>query len=347
MKTQNGILLVNLGTPDSPKTNDVYRYLIQFLTDERVIDVPWLKRQCLVRGLIVPMRVKNSASSYKEIWEETGSPLLHYGRRVESALQKKLGEDTKVVLAMRYQNPSIEKGLAKLRDCSTLIVLPLFPQYASASTGSVHQEVMRIVSRWQVIPNIKLINSYPANEKMVETYALNAERYALEDYDHFLFSFHGLPERHLKKADRHGVCLKVPNCCETMTEKNASCYGAQCFATAQAIQERLSIPNHKMTVCFQSRLGKDPWVQPFTSDVLKQLAEKGIKKVLVFCPSFVADCLETIFEISVEYREEFTELGGETLDLVESLNDHPLWVEALSDLVHREVSREPIAAAHV
>ncbi|NGX58378.1 MAG: Ferrochelatase, partial [Chlamydiae bacterium] len=243
MKKKTGVLIVNLGTPASPKPRDVYRYLIQFLTDERVIDVPWLKRQCLVRGLIVPLRYRNSARSYSEIWGETGSPLLHFGKQVETLLQKSLGDDYEVVLAMRYQNPSIELGLNKLRNVSEIIVLPLFPQYASASTGSVHQEVMRVVSRWPTIPNLRFENSYPTDPKMIETFCLNAKKHPLEEYDHFLFSFHGLPERQLRKADCHNYCLQVDRCCETLNEKNAFCYAAQCYATAQAIQQSLGLEN--------------------------------------------------------------------------------------------------------
>jgi len=331
MQTKTGVLIVNLGTPDSPKPRDVYRYLIQFLTDRRVIDVPWFKRQCLVRGLIVPRRYRNSARSYAEIWKERGSPLLDYGMRVEKLLQESLGDHYQVTLAMRYQNPSIESGLEKLRDSSEIIVLPLFPQYASASTGSVHEEVMRLVSQWPTIPKLRFINSYPQDPKMVETFCCNAKEHPLEEYDHFLFSFHGLPERQLTKADRHNYCLQQKDCCHS--GKNRSCYGAQCFATAQAILEKLGIPEEKVTVCFQSRLGKEPWMQPFTVDELKKLAAQQKTKVLVFCPSFVADCLETIYEISEEYRQEFLALGGERLDLVESLNDHPLWIESLSEMV--------------
>ncbi len=340
MHKKSGILLVNLGTPDSPHPKDVWRYLIQFLTDRRVIDVPFMTRQLLVRGLIVPLRYRNSAKSYAHIWTGEGSPLLVYGKRIATLLQKKLGESFVVKLAMRYQNPSIEKGLAELRaaDVSEIIVLPLFPQYASASTGSVHQEVMRIVSKWQAVPKMSFINSYPAQAKMIETFCLNAEKHPLDSYDHFLFSFHGLPEKHLLKADRSSQCLRSEDCCQSLTAKNQHCYSAQCRATADALRKRLNLPEELTTICFQSRLGRDPWIEPFTSDVLRRLAKKNKTRVLVFCPAFVADCLETVFEISVEYREEFIALGGERLDLVESLNDHPLWIEALADMVSAECS---------
>lgn len=331
---KTGILLVNLGTPDSPKPKDVFRYLIEFLTDGRVIDLPWLKRQLLVRGIIVPFRYKNSAKSYQAIWTEKGSPLMVHGIKVQNDLQKALGSEYIVELAMRYQNPSIESALLRLQDAnvSKIVVLPLFPHYASATTGSVHQEVMRVLSQWTVIPELHLINSFPTNPKVIAAFADRAQGFNLDDYDHILMSFHGLPERHLQKADRHNHCLKTKECCRTLSLKNRDCYSAQSYATAQAIARKLGIQESKYSVCYQSRLGSDPWIGPFTSEVLKELRKKGAKRVLVFCPAFVADCLETIYEISVEYNHEFQALGGECVDLVPSLNDHPLWIEALKEM---------------
>lgn len=335
MKKRIGILLVNLGTPDSPAFGDVWKYLIEFLTDWRVIDYPWLKRQLLVRGIIVPFRTRNSARSYKAIWTKEGSPLLTHSKNAAVALQKRLGEDFCVELAMRYQSPSIEKGLNALQGqgVDEIVVLPLFPQYASASTGSVHQEVMRVLSSWQTIPDLRLINSYPTHPKMIEAYCARSSSFDLADYDHILFSFHGLPVRQLVKADPTGVCL-TKGCCK----KNLRCYAAQSYATARALSDALNIPEERFTVCFQSRLGKDPWQQPYTSDVIHTLAKKGAKRLLVFSPAFVADCLETIYEISTEYQDEFIALGGEKIDLVPSLNDHPLWIEALADLVEAKQS---------
>lgn len=330
MKKRTGILLVNLGTPDSPSFGDVWKYLIQFLTDWRVIDYPWLKRQLLVRGVIVPFRTRNSASSYQAIWTQEGSPLLVHGQNAAAALQKSLGEEYCVELAMRYQSPSIEKGLNALfdQDVDAMVILPLFPQYASASTGSVHQEVMRTLSSWQTIPEVRFIHAYPTHPKMIEAYCAQSSCFDLSDYDHILFSFHGLPVRQLIKADRLGTCM-TQGCCK----KNRHCYAAQSYATASALAKALNIPKERSTVCFQSRLGKDPWQKPYTSDVIHSLAKKGAKRLLVFSPAFVADCLETIYEISTEYQSEFIAMGGEKIDLVPSLNDHPLWIEALADLV--------------
>ncbi|NEU09918.1 ferrochelatase [Flavihumibacter sp. R14] len=334
---KKGILIVNLGTPDSPSTADVRKYLDEFLMDGRVIDVNPVWRAALVKGLIVPFRGPKSAKLYKEIWSDTtGSPLLYYSIRQAELLQEKLGEDYHVELAMRYQNPSIESALNKLKDLKvdSIRVLPLFPHYASASTGSVLEKVMELVGKWQTIPNISFINSFHDNEGMIETFADNARKHQPENFDHILFSFHGLPQRQLVKADHSGVhCLKKDNCCSSLNENNKFCYSAQCYETARLIASRLGVTPDKYTVCFQSRLGKDPWVQPYTSEVIKEVAAKGVRSLLVFCPAFVADCLETVYEVTVEYGDEFKALGGERVQLVESLNDHPVWIEAMKDLV--------------
>lgn len=333
MTNRRGVLLVNLGTPDSQEPKDVKKYLTQFLTDGRVIDIPWLKRQILVRGIIVPKRYKESAENYSRIWTEEGSPLLMYGLKVKNLLQEALGDTFQVELGMRYQNPSIEQALTALKRCPEIIVVPLFPQYASATTGSVHQEVMRIISDWNRIPETQLINSYPTHPKMIQAFCEQAKGFDLSSYNHILFSFHGLPEKQLRKADFHNHCLQAENCCATLNDKNRLCYSAQCHATAQAISQSLNLKPDQFTICYQSRLGKDPWVKPYASDVIKELAEKGAKNLLVFSPAFVCDCLETIDEIANEYLTEFQGYGGHRLDLVPGLNDHPMWIEALKSLI--------------
>jgi ferrochelatase len=334
-KGKKGILLVNLGTPDSPSRGDVYRYLKQFLLDPRVIDIPWLPRNLLVRGIIAPFRSGASAKLYKELWTPEGSPIKIYGERVKAGVQQILGPEYVVALGMRYQNPSIESALNELLDqqVSEITVFPMFPQYASASTGSVHEEVMRLISQRLGIPNIKFINSYYDLPAMIDIFADNARQFDIDSYDHILFSFHGLPQRQLRKTDTCNHCLKTSNCCHAISEKNQFCYGAQCHGTAYAIADKLGLSKDRYTICYQSRLGKDPWVQPYTSVVLEELAKKGAKRLLVFSPAFVADCLETIIEISTEYQEEFEEMGGEKVDLVPSLNDDPRWIQAICDLL--------------
>ena len=340
--SKQGILLVNLGTPDSPSNANVRKYLDEFLMDERVIDINPVSRALLVKGIIVPFRGPKSAKLYREIWSDTtGSPLMHYSLLQRDLLQKRLGDDYHVELAMRYQSPSIESALNKLKDAQvrSIRVIPMFPHYASASTGSVLEKVMELVRKWQTIPNISFINSFHDNELMIEAFAENGRKHKPETYDHVLFSFHGLPQRQLVKSDHSQKhCLKVENCCSTLTENNKFCYSAQCHDTARLIAKKLGLTEDKYSVCFQSRLGKDPWVQPYTSVVIEQLAEKGVKRLLVFCPAFVADCLETVYEVTVEYGDEFKKLGGEHVQLVESLNDHPLWIDALAELSKGEVN---------
>ncbi|MFD2161116.1 ferrochelatase [Paradesertivirga mongoliensis] len=333
---KQGVLLVNLGTPDSPSVSDVRKYLDEFLMDERVIDINPVNRTLLVKGIIVPFRGPKSAKIYKEVWTENGSPLLYYSIRQKEMLQDKLGNKYAVELAMRYQSPSLKTALESLKklQVESIRVVPMFPQYASASTGSVIQKIMELVSKWQTIPNISFVNSFHDNDGMIEVFAENARKYQPETFDHILFSFHGLPERQLTKADHSGkYCLQTPNCCARLNDVNRFCYSAQSHDTARLIAEKLNLPKEKYTVCFQSRLGNSPWKKPYTIEVLEDLAKKGAKRLLVFSPAFVADCLETNFEISREYHEEFRNWGGEKVQLVESLNDHPKWIEALAGIV--------------
>ncbi|HOY20224.1 MAG TPA: ferrochelatase [Haliscomenobacter sp.] len=332
---KKGILLVNLGTPNSPSRGDVYVYLRQFLTDPRVIDIPWLQRQVLVNGIIAPFRSGSSAKLYQELWTPEGSPIKIYGERVAAGLQALLGDEYVVALGMRYQNPSIESALKQLIDqqVSEITVFPMFPQYASASTGSVHDEVMRLLRKEQVIPNVRFINSYYDHDPMIEIFADNARKFDIDSYDHILFSFHGLPQRQMIKADACNHCLKTADCCETVSIKNQFCYSAQSHGTAYALAKKLNLTRDRYTISFQSRLGRDPWIQPYTIEVLEKLAKQGAKRLLVFSAAFVADCLETIVEISSEYQEEFHKMGGETVDLVPSLNDDPRWIKVIADMV--------------
>lgn len=335
-KEKKGILLVNLGTPNSPETADVRTYLREFLMDGRVIDVNVIPRFILVKGIIAPFRGPKSAKTYKEIWREDGSPLMVHSVKSAELLQEKLGEEYKVVLAMRYQQPSIEQALKVFYDerIYDISVIPLFPQYASATNSSVNQKVMEIVSKWQIIPKISFLNSFHDHPKLIEAFAARGLEHTISDYDHVLFSFHGLPQRQMKKSDPSGQhCIKVKDCCLQKTENNKYCYSAQCHQTAILIAEKLNIPKENYTICFQSRLGNDPWIQPYTSKTIKQLAEQGKKKLLVFCPAFVSDCLETVYEVSMEYDEEFKEAGGEKVQLVTGLNGHPLWIDTLVELV--------------
>ncbi len=342
---KTGVLIVNLGTPDSPTRYDVYRYLREFLTDRRVIDYPWAARQALVQGVIAPFRSGSSAKLYQQLWTEEGSPLKVFGESLVEQLHPVLGEAYVVRLAMRYQVPSIEATIKALlaEDISELVVFSLFPQYASATVGSVHDEVMRVLREEQSIPELRLIRDYYDNPAMVGCFAENARKFGVENYDHVLFSFHGLPERQLRVADRHERCTKAENCCGSISTVNQYCYSAQCHATARAIAAELGLTPEEYTICFQSRLGPEKWAQPYTSKVIEHRREQGDEKLLVLCPAFTADCLETVIEIADEYHEEFVELGGKQLDLVPSLNDMPAWVEAVAALVRGERAPAPVS----
>jgi ferrochelatase len=335
---KKGVLLINLGTPDAPTRGAVYRYLKQFLLDRRVIDYPWIARNLLVRGIIAPFRSGKSAKLYQLLWTENGSPLKYYGERLAEGVQERLGDEYHVELGMRYQRPSVESALDKLLSAqvSEIIVLPLFPQYASATTGSVHEEVMRLLAKKDNIPNLKMINSYYDEPAMIKIFADNARQFDLDHYDHILFSYHGLPQRQLRKADDCNHCLKTENCCATLSQVNQFCYSAQCHATTRAITKELGLTPERYTTTFQSRLGPEAWAQPYTSAVLEEQAGKGAKNILVFSPAFVADCLETVVEISDEYQEEFEEMGGEKVDLVPSLNDDPRWMDTVTEMVRRK-----------
>jgi ferrochelatase len=333
MKKKTGVLLINLGTPNSSQTSDVRQYLRQFLMDRRVIDIPFWKRFLLINLIIAPFRSPKSAKEYQRLWTKEGSPLLTNSQNAAKALQKELGDDYFVVLGMRYQNPSIESVIHQLKkqDVERIIVLPLFPQYASSSTGSALEEVMRIVKKDLLIPNINFIDSYPSNSKMLDAYIDIANKHKKErNFDHILFSFHGLPERHLKKENTN---CQMGTCCDSLQANNRLCYRAQCFETARNLIKKMQIPEGDYTISFQSRLGKTPWIKPYTDEVIVKLAQAGKKNILAFSPSFVADCLETTIEMGETYLELFQEHGGEHLQLVESLNEHPLWIEALKEMI--------------
>ena len=339
MKSDNGVLLINLGTPDSPSVSDVRKYLSEFLNDPRVIDIPWLLRKILVNLIIVPFRAPKSAKIYRQLWTKDGSPLLIYGNAVKDKLQSALGENFEVELAMRYQNPGLDEVLGRMRKKSyrRIIIVPLFPQYASASTGSAVDKTMKIISKWWVIPELRFISQFFDNEGFIDTIAEKTKPYNVEDYDHILFSYHGLPVRQVDKVYTDGKPCDDHDCENVLNEDNYYCYKAACYATTRLLVARLNIPDDKYTVCFQSRLNKD-WLEPFADKTIIRKAEEGAKKILVFSPAFVADCLETKVEIGIEYQKLFEEHGGEKIQLIESLNDHPKWIETLKEMVLKEAT---------
>ena len=338
---KTGVLLIQLGTPKSPKTSDVRTYLSEFLNDPRVIDLPWLVRVLLVNGIIVPFRAPKSAKIYKELWEHGNgeSPLLTHSMNLQDKLKEEFKSDNITIeLAMRYQNPSMDSVLERMRlaNYDQIIILPLFPQYASASSGSAIEKAMNIIRKWWVIPEIKIINQFWDNEGYINSVVDRAMQFNLDDFDHILFSYHGLPERQVDKVyEGTDLCGEQP--CETeVNEKNKFCYKATSYATTRLIAEKLGITENRYTVCFQSRLDKK-WLTPFSDKIVEEQAKKGAKKLLVFSPAFVADCLETIIEIGTEYQEIFEEHGGEKVQLVPSSNDHPEFVKGLVDLIRKRI----------
>jgi ferrochelatase len=339
MKT--GVLLIQLGTPDSPSTSDVRRYLSEFLNDPRVIDIPWLPRKLLVNGIIVPFRAPKSAKIYKELWAigEGSSPLMTHTANVVKLVQDRFdASEVTIEMAMRYQNPSMNSVLERMRlaNYDQIIILPLFPQYASASSGSAIEKAMDIIRKWWVIPEVKIVNQFWNHEGYINSIVERAKSFEWKAYDHVLFSFHGLPERQVDKVyEGTDLCTNQP-CESEINEENKFCYKATSFATARLIAAKLGMKESDYTVCFQSRLDKK-WLTPFSDKVVEEWGKKGAKKLLAFSPAFVADCLETIIEIGEEYQEIFEENGGEKIQLVPSSNDHPLFIDCLVDLIEKRI----------
>ncbi len=336
---KKAVILINLGTPKSPRTKDVKKYLREFLNDPAVIDIPAFKRKLLVNGIIVPFRGPKSAKLYQKLWTDKGSPLQFYTEELSIKLQQTLKDKIKVYYAMRYQIPSIKEVFAKAitEGADNILVIPLFPQYASSTTGSV---ITKINELKKLYPNIKIdvTNQFYTNPNYIEAVVENSPNPRL--YHHVLFSFHGVPERQVVNTHKKGNC-ETNNCTIQVNENNTNCYRASCYATARLIAKKLSLSTEQYTVAFQSRLGKDPWLQPYADKTIVNLAKNGVKKMLVFSPSFVADCLETIIEIDEEYRELFIENGGEKFDLVESLNANNKWVDAVCNIIGNRVNLIP------
>lgn len=337
---KTGVLLIQLGTPDSPKNKDVRKYLKEFLMDPRVIDIPFFSRLLLVRGIIVPFRTPKSAKIYKELWDlgEGKSPLLTYTERVTKLVQERFGsENVRVEMAMRYQNPSMDVVLERMRKANyeQLVIIPLFPQYASASTGSAVDKAMEIIKKWWVIPEVKIVSQFYDHDGYIDSIVARASEFNLASYDKVMFSYHGLPERQVDKVYENGLC-KDHSCESEITDDNKYCYKATSYATTRLIAEKMGIPEDQYMVSFQSRLD-EKWIQPFSDKVIAEWGKNGVKRVLAFSPAFVADCLETLIEIGEEYQGIFEANGGEKVQLVPSSNDHPRFIDCIEDLVRQRL----------
>ena len=332
MIVKRGIVLMNLGSPDSTQVYDVRKYLNEFLMDGRVIDMPYLSRLLLVKGFIVPFRASKSAEAYKTIWWKEGSPLIELTKQLQAAVQQQTQET--VTIAMRYGNPSPKEAydelVKKVEGLEEVILFPLYPHYAMSSYETAVEYMKEVHTTGKYKFKLTTIKPYYNNADYINAMTENMRPYLNENYDHILFSYHGVPSRHIKKSDITGShCLQGENCCEVNSPAQKFCYRHHCFTTTKLISSQLNIPADKYSISFQSRLGKG-WLEPFTDIRLEQMPEEGIKKLLIVCPAFVSDCLETLEEIAERGKETFLHAGGESYTMIPCLNVHPLWVNAIS-----------------
>ena len=324
-----GILIANLGSPKSPSIQDIRSYLNEFLMDRHVIDLPWILRRIIVSAFVLPRRPKRSALAYEAIWEDTGSPLISNTKNLAENIQKLTGIPT--VVGMRYGSPSLSDALNELKLCDEILLVPLYPQYAN-STRKTTIEKVRSLSHDK---NLYLLAPYYSHPDYIEAMTTQIKNHITPNTEHLLLSFHGLPERHLTKADPTGHhCLQSNNCCSTHSKAHDTCYRHQCLETARFISEKIQLPT---SLSFQSRLGKLPWLKPYTDDEIKRLAKSGIHNIAVACPAFAVDNLETLEEIGIRGRELFIHAGGTELKLIPSLNNEPHWVSFFADWLKQPV----------
>ena len=332
------VLLVNLGSPDSPSVSDVRRYLREFLMDKWVIDLPWLARFCLVHFIILPFRPKKTAEAYKTIWTPEGAPLVVTSRKLQEGLQKRL--DIPVALAMRYQNPSIPDVLNEMakKQIDEILLVPLYPHYALSSFKTVVDHVQNCIQQQNLNMKMDVLDPFFEAPVYIDALVESAGPYLAQPHDHLLFTFHGLPERHIYKTDPTGQhCLKTNNCCEGSHPAHAFCYRAQVLKTMKAFARVAGLKEGTYSFAFQSRLGRDPWLKPYTDHELALLPQQGKKRVLVICPSFVSDCLETIEEIGMRGKETFINAGGNDFQMIPCLNTHQKWIAALTSLIQQKL----------
>lgn len=333
MDQKTAVILVNVGTPDEPKVGAVRRYLFEFLNDRRVIDLPWLLQKFLVNFIIVPFRAPKSTKLYELLWTEKGSPLLYNSNESKEKLQQALGTDYEVFVGMRYQNPSLKSVLQTIKEkrFDKIVVLPMFPQYASSTTGTISQFVNTEIAKWNVVPEYSIVSQFYQHEGFIKAFAQQIRKYNPTEYDHVMFSYHGLPFRQTDKV-HPGIKTASCNCHEKMPAHGRYCYKATCYETTRLLVKELDLPASSYSVAFQSRLTKN-WLKPFSDEEIIKLAEKGVKRILMTAPAFVADCLETTVEIGIEYQELFQKHGGEKIQLVNSLNANPDWINTLKQIV--------------
>jgi len=330
---KTAVILINVGTPDKPTVKAVRQYLSEFLNDRRVIDIPLVLQKILVNLIIVPFRAPKSTKLYLRLWTDKGSPLLYYSEQVKAELQKKLDSKADIFMAMRYGNPSIGKALSAIQkgNYDRVVIFPMFPQYASSTNGTAIQAVIDQIRQWNTIPEIHVVNQFYDHPAFLDAFTERIQSYQPENFDHVVFSYHGLPNRHLEK-NHPEESITTCNCETALPEFGKFCYKATCYQTTRELANRLSLKVGQYSVSFQSRLSNN-WMTPFTDQNLISRAKQGNKNILVVAPAFVADCLETTVEIGWEYKEMFIENGGENLQMVESLNDSPRWIAAMEEIL--------------
>ena len=330
---RRGIILMNLGSPDSTGVQDLRKYLNEFLTDKRVIDKSWLFRKLIVQGVIVPARAPKSAEAYQTIWTKNGSPLVQFTRELADKLEVLIPEP--VSIGMRYGNPGMEAAfeslVKKVSGLEEVIAIPLYPHYAMSSYETAVEHAKEIHREKKYGFKLKFIPPFYQDPRYIHAMAENMRPYLQKEFDHLLFSFHGIPERHLVKTDpTHRHCLQSTDCCALASVAHATCYRHQCLQTMMMVSSELGLPQNKFSFSFQSRLGRQPWLKPYTDFRFQEMPGEGIKKLLVVCPAFVSDCLETLEEIEIRGKESFLAAGGAEYGMIPCLNTHPIWVQTLA-----------------
>lgn len=328
---KHAILLINLGTPQAPVKKHVRAFLKEFLSDKRVIDLPSIIRYCLLYGIILPFRTGKTTHAYQTVWTENGSPLMQHSVNLTNKLQARLGSDYEVALGMRYGKPSITSALNQLKSCDKITIIPLYPQYSSAASGSSIEAALTKLAKQLTLPSLVVLRDFHRDDSYIQAQAALIKPY-LANHDHLLLSYHGLPERHLEQGGCQPLC-KAPCPSTSLISTNQSCYRAQCYETSRLLAKSLDLSESNYTTSFQSRLGKTEWIKPYTDSILVTLIQQGVRRLAISCPSFVADCLETIEEIGMRAQEQWHELGGEQLTLIPCLNDNDQWVDALRSMI--------------
>lgn len=336
---KTAVLLMNVGSPDQPKIYSVWTYLTEFLNDRRVIDLPFLLQKFLVNFIIIPLRVKNSTRLYKLLWTKKGSPLIYYSFEMKEKLQEKLGTDFEVFVAMRYQSPDYKKVIQQIKKkgFKRLVLFPLFPQYAMSTTETTIVAVEKELKKHNIKIELATIDQFYNYPPFIDAFAEQAKKYDISKFDHIIFSYHGLPNRHLEKC-HPGIDPVKCSCSISMPAHGKKCYRATCYETSRLLAKKLELKEVDYSISFQSRLDKN-WMEPFTDEMLLLKLKEEKKKILVFAPAFVTDCLETLIEIGDEYNEMFIQNGGEKLQLVESLNSESHWIDAMKGLVENKISK--------